>query len=84
MVVVSGPGSFLGSIAPHEGDKRPARDLHVVADHDHREAQRLGFTSVVLPEKNLQQLQKETKITGIKLYGAGNLTEALRYAMPKE
>ena len=49
-----------------------------------REAQRLGFTSVVLPEKNLQQLQKETKITGIKLYGAGNLTEALRYAMPKE
>ena len=34
--------------------------------------------------ENLQQLQKETKITGIKLYGAGNLTEALRYAMPKE
>lgn len=48
-----------------------------------REAQRLGFTSAVLPMKNYQQLQGERNLTGIKLYGAANLTDALRYAMPK-
>ena len=49
-----------------------------------REAFRLGFTSAVLPKKNYEQLRNEKSAEGIKLYGASDLTEALRYAMPKE
>ena len=48
-----------------------------------REAQRLGFTSVILPEKNYKQLKQDNKFSDIQLFGAANLTEALRYAMPK-
>lgn len=48
-----------------------------------REAARLGFTSAVLPRKNFEQLQKEKSLPSITLYGAGDLTEALRYAMPR-
>ena len=49
-----------------------------------REAARLGFTSAVLPRKNYDQLKGEKVIEGITLYGAADLTEALRYAMPRE
>lgn len=49
-----------------------------------REAQRLGFANVVLPKKNYEQLKGEKSLSGIKLYGASDLTEALRYAMPRE
>ena len=49
-----------------------------------REAARLGFTSAVLPRKNYQQLKNEKAVEGIALYGAADLTEALRYAMPRE
>ncbi len=49
-----------------------------------REAARLGFTSAVLPRKNYEQLKGEKALNGMKLYGAGDLTEALRYAMPRE
>lgn len=49
-----------------------------------REAARLGFTSAVLPRKNCEQLKKERTVEGIALYGAADLTEALRYAMPRD
>ena len=49
-----------------------------------REAARLGFTSAVLPRKNYQQLKNEKTVEGIALYGAADLTEALRYAMPRD
>ncbi|MDY6349538.1 MAG: DNA repair protein RadA, partial [Selenomonas sp.] len=45
------------------------------------EAKRLGFTSVVLPQKNCEQIAQETQ--GIALYGAATLGEALRLAMPR-
>lgn len=49
-----------------------------------REAARLGFTSAVIPKKNLDQLQGQLKGVEITLYGVSSLTEALRYAMPRE
>lgn len=49
-----------------------------------REAARLGFTSAVIPKKNMEQLQGQLKGIDIALYGVSSLTEALRYAMPRE
>lgn len=49
-----------------------------------REAARLGFKSAVIPKKNLDQLQGQLKNVEITLYGVSSLTEALRYAMPRE
>lgn len=49
-----------------------------------REAARLGFTSAVIPKKNMEQLQGQLKGVDIALYGVSSLTEALRYAMPRE
>ena len=45
------------------------------------EAKRLGFTGVVLPQKNYEQIAQE--VQGIALYGAATLGEALRLAMPR-
>lgn len=49
-----------------------------------REAARMGITSAVIPKKNYKQLKGEQNIEGIALYGAADLTEALRLAMPRE
>lgn len=54
------------------------------AENRLKEACRLGFTSAVLPRKNYEQLQGMKSLSGIQLYSAGDLTEALRYAMPRE
>lgn len=49
-----------------------------------REAARLGFTSAILPKKNLDQLTGfDNKALGINLYGVSNLTDALKISMPK-
>ena len=53
-----------------------------------REAQRLGFTSVVLPAKNYRQIMEDAAtrqaLTGMQLYGAATIGEALKLAMPKQ
>ena len=53
-----------------------------------REAQRLGFTSVVLPAKNYRQLMEDAAtrqaLSGMQLYGAATIGEALKLAMPKQ
>lgn len=51
------------------------------ADVRINEAKRLGFQHVILPMKNYRQLGAE--ISGIKLYGAETVGDALRLAMPK-
>lgn len=47
-----------------------------------REAQRLGFTAAVLPQKNANQLRDSSSLA-IQVYGAATITEALKLAMPK-
>lgn len=49
-----------------------------------REAARMGITSAVMPKKNYSQLKGEQSVEGIALYGASDLTEALRFSMPRE
>lgn len=51
------------------------------ADSRVNEAKRLGFEAVVLPMKNYRQLKDE--VTGIQLYGAETIRDALTLAMPK-
>ena len=46
------------------------------------EAKRLGFENVVLPKKNALQLEDD--ITGIRLFGASTIREALSLAMPRQ
>jgi len=53
------------------------------AENRVREAQRLGFKSVVLPQKNYEQLLEDNKFTDMTLYGVANITEALSKAMPR-
>lgn len=53
------------------------------AENRIREAQRLGFRSVVLPQKNCAQLLADNKFTDMTLYGVNSLTEALSMAMPR-
>lgn len=46
------------------------------------EAKRLGFRHVVLPRKNYEQIADG--VSGITLYGAATIGEALKLAMPRE
>ena len=46
------------------------------------EAKRLGFRHVVLPRKNYEQIADG--VSGIMLYGAATIGEALKLAMPRE
>ena len=59
-------------------------EVRAVSQADLRigEARRLGFAHVVLPMKNVRQLQGS--FDGISLYGAESIGDALRLAMPKE
>jgi len=45
------------------------------------EAERLGFTSAVLPEKNCEQVKDAS---GLTLYAAASIRQALSLAMPRE
>jgi DNA repair protein RadA/Sms len=51
------------------------------ADVRVKEAKKLGFTNVVLPKKNCEAWHGDKE--GINLYGAENISDALRLAMPK-
>ncbi|MBE6105553.1 DNA repair protein RadA [Anaerovibrio lipolyticus] len=53
------------------------------AENRVREAKRLGFKSIVLPQKNYEQLLADKKFTDMILYGVSNITEALSSAMPR-
>jgi DNA repair protein RadA/Sms len=53
------------------------------AENRVREAKRLGFKSIVLPQKNYEQLLADKKFTDMTLYGVSNITEALSSAMPR-
>lgn len=46
------------------------------------EAKRLGFKNVILPKKNLREIEKSFK--DMNLYGAEILREALTLALPRE
>lgn len=54
------------------------------ADIRIREAAKLGFQHVVLPQKNYTQLLGVEAVKGIQLLPAENVSEALQRAMPKE
>ena len=58
-------------------------EVRAVSQADLRvnEARRLGFRHVVLPMKNYRQIADSVK--GIHLYGAEQVGDALRLAMPK-
>ncbi len=45
------------------------------------EAKRLGFSHVILPRKNYEQIAEGVR--GIALYGAATIGEALKLAMPR-
>ena len=53
------------------------------AENRVREAKRLGFKSIVLPQKNYEQLLADKKFTDMTLYGVSNIMEALSSAMPR-
>ena len=59
-------------------------EVRAVSQADIRvnEAKRLGFEHVILPMKNYRQMAKD--ITGINLYGAESIRDALKLAMPKD
>ncbi|MBR3623690.1 MAG: DNA repair protein RadA, partial [Selenomonadaceae bacterium] len=52
------------------------------AENRVREAKRLGFKNVVLPNKNLKDIKNVFK--DINFYGADILREALTLALPRE
>ena len=52
------------------------------ADIRIREAAKLGFHHVVLPKKNYEQLKGS--VQGIRLFGAENIGDALKLAMPRQ
>ena len=52
------------------------------ADIRIREATKLGFHHVVLPKKNYEQLKGS--VQGIRLFGAENIGDALKLAMPRQ
>ena len=52
------------------------------AENRVREAKRLGFKNVVLPNKNLKDLKNVFK--DINFYGADILRDALTLALPRE
>lgn len=59
-------------------------EVRAVSQADIRvnEAKRLGFEHVILPMKNYRQMAKD--VTGINLYGAETIRDALKLAMPKD
>ncbi|MCR5176719.1 MAG: DNA repair protein RadA [Anaerovibrio sp.] len=61
------------------GEIRPVSQ----AENRVREARRLGFKSVIFPQKNYEQLLAEGKFEDMQLYGASTVTEALSMAMPR-
>ncbi len=62
------------------GEVRPVAQVDVRV----REARRLGFENVVLPQRNYEQLRESDEAGGLQLFGVRTLGEALKVAMPKQ
>ncbi len=88
-ICVAMASSFAGrSLRPATvafGEVGLAGEIRAVSQAENRvrEAKRLGFKSVVLPQKNYEQLVEDNKFTDMVLYGVANITEALSKTMPR-
>lgn len=86
-ICVAMASSFAGRLLRPKtivfGEVGLSGEVRAVGQADIRinEAKRLGFEAAVLPLKNYRQLASE--ISGIQLYGAESIKDALSLAMPK-